>query len=145
MRCGLPGRDRISPWMAKASVQGRIHSVSRPGKPQRMPAPIPATTTTRKSQPRPNTYAVIKTIIRMPHNLVALVQALYHFNQKTIRLTNRHVLLQHPFAVDDEHRVLSVLAKYRRRRNHQHVIATPENEMGVDAITITEQRPLFPW
>jgi len=27
----LPSRDRPRPWMAEASVQGRIHSVSREG------------------------------------------------------------------------------------------------------------------
>jgi len=41
--CVLPVRDRPEPWMARASVQGCIHSVSRTGKTRPQPAPIPAT------------------------------------------------------------------------------------------------------
>ena len=42
--CVLPVRDRPEPWMARASVQGCIHSVSRTGKTHPQPAPILATT-----------------------------------------------------------------------------------------------------
>src|SRR5690606_9835844 len=43
-RKALPVRDRPSPWMAKASVQGCIHSVSRTGSAFLLPAPAVAPT-----------------------------------------------------------------------------------------------------
>lgn len=69
----------------------------------------------------------------MTHNLVAFGQALYHFNKKATRLTNHHVFLYRPVAINHKHRMLSVLAEYRRSRNHQHVIATQVDRVKLES------------